>query len=39
MSAKKVGSSYCSGDRCRELFKKEYGNDFVEIGIGKIIKI
>lgn len=30
---------HCSGDRCRELFKKEYQDDFIENGVGKIIEI
>lgn len=39
MDVEKVGPCHCSGDRCRELFEEEYGNDFVEVGVGKIIKI
>jgi len=39
MGVKKAGPCHCSGDRCRELFKEEYSNDFVEIGVGKIIEI
>jgi len=35
----KAGPCHCSGDRCRELFEQEYGDDFVEVGVGKIIKI
>lgn len=30
---------HCSGDRCRELFREEYQNDFIENGVGKIIEI
>ena len=39
LGVKKVGPCHCSGDRCRELFKEEYGNDFIEVGVGKIIGI
>jgi 7,8-dihydropterin-6-yl-methyl-4-(beta-D-ribofuranosyl)aminobenzene 5'-phosphate synthase len=35
----KVGPCHCSGDRCRALFKEEYKDDFLEIGVGKIILI
>jgi 7,8-dihydropterin-6-yl-methyl-4-(beta-D-ribofuranosyl)aminobenzene 5'-phosphate synthase len=35
----KVGPCHCSGDRCRVLFKEEYKDDFVEIGVGKTILI
>lgn len=30
---------HCSGDRCRELFKEEYKENFIENGVGKIIEI
>ncbi|MDY6821754.1 MAG: MBL fold metallo-hydrolase [Deferribacterota bacterium] len=39
IGVKKVAPSHCSGDRCRELFKEEYQKDFIEFGVGKIIKI
>jgi len=39
LDVKKVGPCHCSGDRCRELFEKEYGDDFVEVGVGRKIKI
>jgi len=35
----KVAPCHCSGDRCRELFKQEYQNDFIENGVGRIIEI
>jgi len=35
----KVAPCHCSGDRCRELFKEEYGKDFIENGVGKVIEI
>jgi len=39
LGVQKVAPSHCSGDRCRELFKDEYRNDFIEYGVGKIIEI
>lgn len=30
---------HCSGDRCRELFKEEYKENFIENGVGKTIEI
>jgi len=37
LGIKKVAPSHCSGDRCRQLFKKEYKEDYIESGVGKII--
>ena len=39
LNVKKVAPCHCSGDRCRELFKQEYKNDFISNGVGKIIEI
>lgn len=39
IGVKKVAPSHCSGDRCRELFAKEYGEDYIKSGVGKIIKV
>lgn len=35
----KVAPSHCSGDKAREIFRKEYGEDFIENGVGKTIKL
>lgn len=35
----KVGPCHCSGEEARILFHKEYKDDFIEIGVGKEIKI
>jgi 7,8-dihydropterin-6-yl-methyl-4-(beta-D-ribofuranosyl)aminobenzene 5'-phosphate synthase len=32
-----VGPCHCSGNTARDLFKKEYGKNFVDIGVGRII--
>jgi 7,8-dihydropterin-6-yl-methyl-4-(beta-D-ribofuranosyl)aminobenzene 5'-phosphate synthase len=39
LGVQKVAPCHCSGDRCRELFKEEYKDDFIENGVGKIINI
>lgn len=39
LGVEKVAPSHCSGDDIRELFKKEYQENFLEYGVGKIIKI
>ena len=37
MGVKKVAPSHCSGDRCRQLFKEEYRENYIEGGVGRII--
>jgi len=37
LGVQKVAPCHCSGDRCRELFKQEYKDNFIENGAGKII--
>ena len=32
-----VGPCHCTGDLARKIFKDLYGNNFIEIGVGKII--
>ena len=39
LGVKKAAPSHCSGDRCRELFKEEYKEDYIENGVGNIIEI
>ena len=39
LGVQKTAPCHCSGDRCRELFKEEYGENFIENGVGKIINI
>ncbi len=34
-----AGPCHCSGNTARELFKEEYGQYYVEIGVGKIIYV
>jgi 7,8-dihydropterin-6-yl-methyl-4-(beta-D-ribofuranosyl)aminobenzene 5'-phosphate synthase len=39
LGVEKAGPCHCSGDRCRELFKEEYKDDFMTIGAGTVIEI
>jgi 7,8-dihydropterin-6-yl-methyl-4-(beta-D-ribofuranosyl)aminobenzene 5'-phosphate synthase len=39
LGVKKAAPCHCSGDKTRELFKEEYGEDFIANGVGKIIEI
>jgi 7,8-dihydropterin-6-yl-methyl-4-(beta-D-ribofuranosyl)aminobenzene 5'-phosphate synthase len=32
-----VGPCHCSGDTARQLFKKEYCENFINIGVGRVI--
>jgi 7,8-dihydropterin-6-yl-methyl-4-(beta-D-ribofuranosyl)aminobenzene 5'-phosphate synthase len=33
----KVGPTHCTGHKAIKLFKKEYGDNFVQMGVGKVI--
>jgi len=39
LGVKKVAPSHCTGDSVRKAFAEEYGEDFIEYGVGKIIEI
>lgn len=39
LDVQKVAPCHCSGDNCRELFRQEYKDDFIENGVGEIIEI
>jgi 7,8-dihydropterin-6-yl-methyl-4-(beta-D-ribofuranosyl)aminobenzene 5'-phosphate synthase len=39
LGVKKVGPSHCTGGRPIELFKEEWGDDFIDLGCGAKIKI
>jgi len=34
LGVQKVAPSHCSGDRCQQLFKEEYGIHYIESGVG-----
>ncbi|MFW6099831.1 MAG: MBL fold metallo-hydrolase [Bacteroidota bacterium] len=39
IGVEKVAPSHCTGDPVRKGFRKEYGADFIEYGVGKIIEV
>ncbi|MFP3859780.1 MAG: MBL fold metallo-hydrolase [Bacteroidales bacterium] len=39
MKVQKAAPSHCTGDKVRKAFKEEYGEDFIEYGVGKQIII
>jgi len=39
LGVKYVGASHCTGDKVIESFKKEYGDDYIQMGVGKIIEV
>jgi 7,8-dihydropterin-6-yl-methyl-4-(beta-D-ribofuranosyl)aminobenzene 5'-phosphate synthase len=39
MGVQKVGATHCTGDRAIELFKQAYKEDFIRMGVGKVIQI
>ena len=36
LGVRRVGASHCTGDKAIELFKQEFGDNFVKIGVGRI---
>jgi len=39
LGVEKVGATHCTGERAIQLFKQAYGDDFVQMGVGRVIKI
>lgn len=39
LGVKKVGPCHCTGEQARQLFKKEYGENYLDVGVGRIIKL
>ncbi len=39
LGVEKIGPCHCSGDRCRLIFKEEYKDDYIDIGVGKILEM
>ena len=39
LGVEKVAPSHCTGDLVRETFRKEYKENFIEYGVGKIVEI
>ncbi len=39
LGVKKTGPTHCTGDRAIQMFKQAYGPDFVQMGVGRRLKI
>ena len=39
LGVEKCGPTHCTGDRARELFKEAYGDDYIAVGVGKVMRI
>lgn len=39
IGVEKVAPSHCSGDAVREAFEKEYGNNYIEYGLGRVVEV
>ena len=39
LGVQKVGATHCTGDLAIGLFKKAYGENFVQMGVGRVIQI
>jgi 7,8-dihydropterin-6-yl-methyl-4-(beta-D-ribofuranosyl)aminobenzene 5'-phosphate synthase len=39
LGVKKAGPTHCTGKRAIQMFKKAYGPDFVQMGVGRILKL
>jgi 7,8-dihydropterin-6-yl-methyl-4-(beta-D-ribofuranosyl)aminobenzene 5'-phosphate synthase len=38
LGVKYVGPSHCSGDLARQIFKEEYRDSYIDVGVGKVIQ-
>ena len=39
LGVQKAAPCHCSGDRARQLFREEYGEDYIANGVGKVIEV
>ena len=39
LNVKYAGPTHCSGDKAIKLFKENYGENFISLGVGKVLKI
>lgn len=39
LGVEKIAPNHCTGERATEMFKKEWGKDFIDAGCGAIIKV
>ena len=38
LGIEKVGPCHCTGELAKKIFKQEYGNDFLDAGVGRLIE-
>ena len=38
LGVEKIGPCHCTGELARQTFKQEYGNDFLDVGVGRLIE-
>jgi len=39
LGVQKVAPCHCTGDRAMAMFAAEYGEDFIEAGVGRVLEI
>jgi 7,8-dihydropterin-6-yl-methyl-4-(beta-D-ribofuranosyl)aminobenzene 5'-phosphate synthase len=39
LGVRRVGPTHCSGDAAKAMFRKEYGPDFLEMGVGRVLEV
>jgi 7,8-dihydropterin-6-yl-methyl-4-(beta-D-ribofuranosyl)aminobenzene 5'-phosphate synthase len=39
LGVQKVGATHCTGDRAIEMFKEAYGEDYVQMGVGRVLNL
>ena len=39
LGVKKAGPTHCTGERAIQMFRQAYGPDFIQMGVGRILKI
>jgi 7,8-dihydropterin-6-yl-methyl-4-(beta-D-ribofuranosyl)aminobenzene 5'-phosphate synthase len=39
LGVERVGLCHCSGDQARRMFKQEYGNGYMNVGVGRLIEL
>jgi len=35
----RYGATHCTGDKAITLFKNEYGDNYVPMGVGKVVRV
>jgi 7,8-dihydropterin-6-yl-methyl-4-(beta-D-ribofuranosyl)aminobenzene 5'-phosphate synthase len=39
LGVRKVAPCHCTGDQAIRMFRQEYGEDFIQAGVGKVIRV